>query len=267
MSEEIKAPAPQALSMDKKTQLIIAKDNSELVRMIKIFMAGVALPKTLDTEAKIITAWQAAASLKVPPIIAIQNMAIIHGSLSMWGQLPKALAEQTGQMEEFKLILFDEEQNEICLANKNLKSNVWGAVTQMRRSKKSKNEYFFTEIEAKKAGLLGKSGPWQDYRKIMYARRTIAHAVKFEFPDAVMGIGIAEYDHHEAPDLRDVAPSRETNDLQSARDTIRRAKEIPAADATLSAINEETTCQDSMPDIELDQSKEAQSEQRNDKID
>lgn len=203
----VKTPDP--IAVDERNQLIVARDNSELVRMIKIFMQGAALPRTLDTEAKVITAWQAAASLKVPPIIAIQNMAIIHGVLSIWGQLPKALADQTGQMEDFKLILFDKDQKEICLGNKNLQEDVWGAVTQMRRLRKSKNEYYFTEIEAKKAGLLSKSGPWQDYRKIMYARRTIGHAIKFEFPDAVMGIAIAEYDLHDAPDLHPTHSAKE----------------------------------------------------------
>ncbi len=201
------APAP--IIVDSKTQMMVARDNSELVRMIRTFMQGAALPKTLDTEAKVITAWQAAASLKVPPIIAIQNMAIIHGSLSIWGQLPKALAEATGQLKDFKLIYFDEEQKVISLENKNLHAPVWGAVVQMRRAKRSMNEYSFTEPEAKKAGLFGKSGPWQDYRKIMYARRAMGHATKFEFPDALMGLNIAEYDFHQAPDLVDVTPKKD----------------------------------------------------------
>jgi hypothetical protein len=193
--------------VDAKSQMMVAHSNSDLVRMIKIFMAGASLPKTLDTEAKVITAWQAAASLKVPPIIAIQNMAIIHGSLSIWGQLPKALAEATGEMRDFKLILFDDKQDVICLEKKNLHAQVWGAAVQIKRARRALNEYYFTEPEAKAAGLFGKSGPWKDYKKIMYARRAMGHAIKFEFPDALMGLSIAEYDFHEAPDLKDVGPT------------------------------------------------------------
>lgn len=233
MSEEVQEPPPDVvlteekkkgdvtivhapISVDAKTQQLIARDNSDLVRMIKIFMKGASLPKTLDTEAKVITAWQAAASLKVPPIVAIQNMAIIHGSLCMWGQLPKALAHATGELEDYKLILFDSAQKVINLENKNLEAPVWGAAVQMRRTRHSMNEYTFTEPEAEKAGLLKKSGPWSDYRKIMYARRTTGHAVKFDFPDAVMGIGIAEYDHHAAPDLmKDVTPNDKAAELNN----------------------------------------------------
>lgn len=211
-AQEIKQPAAQVIAVNP-LGLIVARDNAELYRMISLMMKGMAFPKTLDTMAKVVAAWQVAASLKLPPAVAIQNLAVIHGSVCMWGQLPKALAEGTGQMEDFKLIYFDPAQKVISLDNKNLDAPVWGAATQMRRTKRSMNEYFFTEVEAKKAGLLNKAGPWTDYRKIMYARRTVGHAIKFEFPDAVMGVGIAEYDFHEAPDLKDVTPSQTRDEL------------------------------------------------------
>lgn len=240
MSEATIPPVASPLTVDKKSQMIVARDNGELVRMIKIFMAGVALPKTLDTEAKVITAWQAAASLKVPPIVAIQNMAIIHGSLTIWGQLPKALADATGEMQDFQLLLIDKEQNIICLDNKNLSAEVWGAVCKIQRKGRSKNEYWFTREDAIKAGLLSKSGPWKDYTKIMLSRRAIATAIKFEFPDAIMGIGIAE-EVNEAPDLKDVSPWRSApQELQSARDLIRRAR----AEASMNVINENNTCKE-----------------------
>lgn len=195
-----------ALTVDQKSQLIVARDNGELLRMIRLMAKGTAFPKAFDTDEKIIAGWQMAASLGLPPMVAIQNLYLVHGSVAMWGQLPKALAERTGQLEDFKLILFDNAQKVISLENKNLDAEVWGAVTQLRRSKRSMNEYSFTEPEALKAGLLNKSGPWTQYRKIMYARRTIGHGIKFDFPDALMGVPVAEYDFHEAPDLKDVTP-------------------------------------------------------------
>jgi hypothetical protein len=197
-----------ALAVNQSSQLIIARDNAELYRMIQVFMKGTAFPKTLDTEAKVIAAWQTAASLNLPPMVAIQNLALIHGSVAMWGQLPKALAERTGKLEDYKLILFDEAQKVICLENKNLQEKVWGSAVQVKRSGRSKNEYTFTEPEAKHAGLLNKKGPWTDYPKIMYARRATGHAMKFDFPDALMGVPVAEYDFHQAPDLKDVTPSQ-----------------------------------------------------------
>lgn len=214
MSEEIKVETPKPVPMiavNQVSQLIVARDQSELWRMIQMFMKGSAFPKTIDTPEKAIAAWQMAASLNLPPMVVIQNLAFVHGSISMWGSLPKALVDRTGQLEEYRVTLFDDAQKVITLANKNLEAPVWGSAIQMRRLKRSKNEYYFTEPEAKAAGLLGKSGPWQQYRKIMYTRRASGQACKFEFPDSLMAVPVAEYDHNVAPDLwKDVSPKSNT---------------------------------------------------------
>lgn len=202
--KEVKVPT--AIMIDAKTQGMIARDNSELVRMIRIMMRGQAFPKSLDTEEKAIAAWQVAASLKIPPAIAIQNIAIIRGSACIWGQLPKALAEATGELEDFKIFKITSDMKVISLENQNLERDVWGAVCQIKRKGRSMNEYTFTMLDAQAAGLDKKDGPWQDYRSTMLCRRAIGQAIKFEFPDAVMGISIAEYDFNDAPDLKDVTP-------------------------------------------------------------
>lgn len=202
-----KQTMPAPLSVNPRTGVIVARDNSELVRLIKTFMAGAALPKSLDTEPKVIAAWQIASSLNVPAPVAIQNMAFINGTIQIWGQLPKALAEATGQLQDFHLFLVDESFEEICTKKKNLKATPWAAVCQIKRKDRSVNEYVFSMDDAKKAGLTSKQGPWQQYTAIMLRRRATAMAIKFEFPDALMGVGVAEYDSDQAPDLKDVTPS------------------------------------------------------------
>jgi hypothetical protein len=213
---EQEAPKIQATPMivDQDTQQLVVHNQSELIRVIRVMMKGQALPKTLDTEEKVIAAWQMAASLNLPPAIAIQNMSFVNGVICMWGQLPKALAERTGELEQFNLIYIDEEMNEILLKNKNLRAPIWAAVVQVQREGRRLNEYFFSVDDARTAGLAGKSGPWQNYPKIMLARRAMGHALKFEFPDALMGVPIAEYDFNDAPDLpKDVTPEKSASDL------------------------------------------------------
>ena len=194
-----------AIFVDQQTQGMVARDNTELVRMISIMMKGQAFPKSLDTIEKIISCWQVAASLRIPPAIAIQNMAVIHGSVCIWGQLPKALAEATGELEDFKLVLVDEQQTVISLENKNLNADAWAAVCQIRRRGRSTNEYVFSMRDARQAGLDKKTGPWKDYSKIMLQRRAVAHAIKFEFPDALMGVSVSEYDHDTLVELKNVS--------------------------------------------------------------
>lgn len=205
-----------SIAIDPKTQALVAKDNSELMRMITIMMQGQAFPKTLDTPQKAIAAWQVAASLGLPPAVAIQNMAVIHGSVCIWGQLPKALAEATGELEDFKMIMINDKHEVISLENKNLDQEVWGAVCQIKRRGRSMNEYSFTMGDAAKARLDKKTGPWSDYRKIMLSRRVMGQAIKFEFPDALMGCQLAEYDLNVAPDLKDVTPLSNKEAWQAA---------------------------------------------------
>lgn len=205
--KEVKAPT--TIVVDPTTQALVAKDNLDLVRMIRIMMKGMAFPKSLDTEEKVIAAWQIAASLKIPPAIAIQNIAIINGSACIWGQLPKALAEATGELEDFQIMLLNSEQKIINMQNSNLGDEAWAAVCHIKRKGRSMNEYVFTMEDAKKAGLDKKSGPWREYKKIMLSRRVVGQAIKFEFPDALMGVSIAEYDFNEAPDIKDVTPRSE----------------------------------------------------------
>jgi hypothetical protein len=50
----------------------------------------------------------------------------------------------------------------------------------------------FSEADAKKAGLWGKSGPWQQYPARMLQMRARSWALRDAFPDALRGLGIRE---------------------------------------------------------------------------
>lgn len=198
---------PTMITVDMGSQKMVAKDNSELVRLIRTFMKGMAFPKSLDNEEKILSAWQLAASLNVPPIRGIQNIAFVNGTMTLWGELPLALARATGELSKFQVCMVDKDQVPISLANKNLNQEPWGAVVSIERKSQGVNEYTYTMKDAERAGLDKKPGPWRDHRPIMLLRRAIAKAVKFEFADALMGAPVAEYDFDTGPDLKDVTPS------------------------------------------------------------
>jgi hypothetical protein len=50
----------------------------------------------------------------------------------------------------------------------------------------------FSEADAKKAGLWGKSGPWAQYPARMLQMRARGWALRDAFPDALKGLGIRE---------------------------------------------------------------------------
>src|SRR5690606_6210149 len=63
----------------------------------------------------------------------------------------------------------------------------------------------FSVADAKKAGLWGKQGPWQQYPKRMLSMRARAFALRDGFADVLRGLGIAEEVQDHQP-IRDVTP-------------------------------------------------------------
>lgn len=200
--------APMAIGENLQIQ---PQNTAELMRTVKQLMKGDGFPRHLDTAEKVIAAWNLAASLKLPPQVAIRNIAVINGTPCIWGDLPKALAENTGELEQFRLICIDKDYQEICLQNKNLDAEPFGAVCKIKRKGRTENEYSYTVTEARNARLLGnpKREVWSLYTKVMLMRKAMGMAVRIEFPDALMGCAVAEYDLDQAPDLKDVTPPTE----------------------------------------------------------
>lgn len=269
--EEIKpvATPPAPIQVNKGTLMPV--NASELVRTVNMIHKGGGFPDCFDTGEKRIAAYHLAQGLMGPKEwqLALNHMAFIKGKLAIYGELPGTLVQRTGQLKSKDLFLIDKEYNVISFANKNLSAPVWGAVCRMWREGHEKAvEFFYTLDEAIKAGQYpprrrdgspNLDSPWEKHFKTMLLRKAQAAAVKFMFPEALVGVAIAEYEYDLAPDLKDVSPSRGApQELQSARETIKRAR---GGDAALSAVNEQSPCKEVKADIELDQ-KEAQDESR-----
>ena len=227
-AEEPKKPKSNGSIALNERKSLAPKDSSELARVIEFVNAGKGFPARFDTEAKRIAAYNLANSLMGERWqLAINNIADIKGQLTIFGELPGALAEQTKEVQEKKVYCIDSGYNEICVKNKNLKEEVWGAVCVIQRKGREKKEFFYTLDEAKKAGQyparrkdgsISSDSPWMRFTKVMLMRKAMAMAIKFEFPDAMVGVPVAEYDFDVAPDVvpvRDVADSTVAEELNS----------------------------------------------------
>jgi len=208
----VKAAEPEnklaPLGIDKKTQQLVVEDGDQLMRQINLLWQGKAFPATMDTPAKCVAAWNLAASFgNVSPQRAMSRMMYIGGQLSIWGELPKALAEATKELKKFELFVIDADYKKICMENKNLISDPFAAICRIMRNDRSLNEYHFTMQDASVAGLLTKKGDiWKKFTKVMLMWRAQGQALKYEFGDALMGAEIAETRFDEYPGLKDVTP-------------------------------------------------------------
>lgn len=149
-------------------------------------------PKGIDTPQAILVALQMGAELGLTPMSSLQNVAVINGRPSVWGDAMLAVCRSSGLFSEADFI--EEVQGE---------GNKMVASCTVRRVGGQPITKHFGVSDAEKAGLWKKTGPWQQYPARMLQLRARGFALRDAFSDALKGFLSAE----EARDLpRDAAP-------------------------------------------------------------
>lgn len=120
-------------------------------------------------------AMQWGSDLGIPGIQALQNIAIINGRPSIWGDAAKALVIGRADCEDIQE--FFDGDTAVCIVKRKGRSPVTSR---------------FGLTDAKSASLLGKPGPWTQYRNRMLQMRARGFALRDAFPDALRGLSIAE---------------------------------------------------------------------------
>lgn len=107
------------------------------------------------------------------PLQAIQNIAVINGRPSIWGDAMLALVQNHpkfgGITESFD------------------KGSMTATCTVWRKGGEKHTQTFSME-DAKKAGLSGKQGPWTQYPERMLSMRARGFALRNQFADALAGL-------------------------------------------------------------------------------
>jgi hypothetical protein len=157
----------------------------------------------------ILVAMQWGMELGLKPLQAMQNIAVINGRPSLWGDAVLALVLASPLCEYIEE--WEENGTAFC---------------KVKRKGKPEDIQRFGDEEAKKAGLLGKQGPWSQYPQRMKKMRARSFAVRDNFADVLKGIQIAE-EVGDYPTERDITPARQTPTqiAQSAAEKARPALE------------------------------------------
>jgi|GEM_PF-501901 len=134
------------------------------------------VPKDFKGKAgNCLIAMQWGAELGLKPLQALQNLAVINGRPSLWGDAVLALVIASPLCE------YVSETDDGTTATCTVKRR--GGPEQFRA---------FSMEDAKLAGLLGKQGPWTQYPKRMRQMRARAFALRDVFPDVLRGVAVAE---------------------------------------------------------------------------
>ncbi len=129
-----------------------------------------------DKPQNVLIAMQMGLEVGLSPMQSIQNIAVINGRPSIWGDSMLALCQNHRDFESI-----DENQS----------TNDKGVCIVKRRGMEAQRREF-TVDDAKKAGLWGKQGPWQTSPTRMLKLRARAFALRDTFADALRGLQSAE---------------------------------------------------------------------------
>lgn len=176
----------------------------EMARFCRAIVNSGLAPKSFQTPEQVMVAIQHGLEIGLPPMQALQSIAVINGRPSIFGDAALALAmghPLWGGIEETYVA---ETETAIC--------KVWRFLRAADEQPKS-TVRTFAKTDAQRAGLWGKSGPWTSYPTRMLAMRARAFALRDTFADALKGVGITE-------EVRDFAPVKRANAREVASNLV-----------------------------------------------
>jgi hypothetical protein len=171
-------PESSALAVATRQQFDLSPQTFEQALTFSQYLADSDLvPKDFKGRpGNCLIAIQWGAELGLKPMQAMQNLAIINGRPSLWGDAVIALVRGSPLCEY--VIETDDGKTATCRVK--------------RRGEPSEQVRTFSMDDAKAAGLQGKQGPWTQYPKRMRQMRARAFALRDVFPDVLRGLPVAE---------------------------------------------------------------------------
>jgi len=178
MNAPINKPEENALvAAAPRQQFDLSPQNFEQALTFSDYLADSDLvPKDFKGKpGNCLIAMQWGSELGLKPLQALQNLAIINGRPSLWGDAVIALVRGSPLCES--IIETDDGHTAKC--------------TVKRRGEPEQTRTFSMD-DAKAAGLAGKQGPWTQYPRRMRQMRARAFALRDVFPDVLRGLPVAE---------------------------------------------------------------------------
>jgi hypothetical protein len=166
-------PRPQIVAGGSVAALV-PQSLDEAFRVSQAIAASGLAPRGLEKPEQIMVAIMAGAELGFAPFQSLQSFAVVNGRPTLWGDGLVAVVRRNG----CTIREWHEDDTAFC----EVKRPDTGEI--ILRS--------FSQADAAKAGLSGKTGPWQQYPQRMRAMRARAWAVRDGCADMLRGFQVAE---------------------------------------------------------------------------
>jgi len=177
MASELQLRDASTMQFNQPNFDLRPKTLQEAMQLADLMAKSEFVPKDYyGKAANIILAVQMGLEVGLSPMQAIQNIAVINGRPCLWGDALLGLVQVSPAYE-----WIDENES----------SDTKGVCVVKRRGHPAHRAEFSLE-DAKRAGLLGKQGPWQQHTARMLKLRARGFALRDTFADALKGLNVAE---------------------------------------------------------------------------
>lgn len=174
---------------------------SEAMEFSKMLADSSMVPKAFQGKpGDIMVCVQWGAELGLAPLQAMQNISVINGKPSVWGDALIAMVQASPVCENVEEYIEGEGTANpvaVCVAHRKGRTPVTAK---------------FSVDDAKRAGLWGKQGPWTQYPKRMLQMRARGFALRDAFPDVLKGMITVE----EARDYPEEVKAKQVKDITPA---------------------------------------------------
>lgn len=160
------------------------------MKLAEMFSKSGMVPKAYQgNAANCLVAMAYGDSLGMAPLQAMQSVAVVNGVPALYGDGMLALVQASPVFESIEESIED-----------------GAAVCTVKRRGMKPVQRVFTTDDAKRAGLWGKQGPWQQYPSRMLQMRARSWALRDAFADVLRGIQSVE-EVRDIPEVIDVTPT------------------------------------------------------------
>lgn len=159
----------------------------------QIVVASGWAPRSLDTPEKVILCVQMGAEVGLSPTQALQSIAVVNGTATIYGDTALGLVRRSGLLEWIK----EDIEGSFSTNLEKVDGAVRAVCTVKRAGDPEPVQRSFCVGEAKLARLWGKDGPWRTHPQRMLKYKARAFALRDVFPDVLKGLHVNEEMHGE----------------------------------------------------------------------
>jgi hypothetical protein len=181
-------------------------DMDQLWRAAQAVAKSGLAPKGIDTPEAVFVAMEMGLELGLPLMASLQNIAVVNGRPTLWGDSQLAVVRATGELEEFSE--WYEVNGKRVPRNPSAFDDSTTAVCRVKRRGLEASESAFSVADAKRAQLWGKAGTWTQYPARMMRFRARSFALRDQFGDALRGLLSTEEAQDIPVEVKPTAPVR-----------------------------------------------------------